>query len=176
MYTNRKRQQLMPFLLLSFVLLISLAVFTVIKMVDLTELSSAIGDEEQLYERNEDELARLELLSMMEDDLRQSYQKLDNMIPEQAEQDKLIHYINKLSIAAGLNLEKIEFDERVVNNNLNEIPFTLSFNGSYPKLISLLKNLAAGKRFIRIDEINIVREDAAVNGITINMKANAFYR
>jgi hypothetical protein len=37
-------------------------------------------------------------------------------------------------------------------------------------------NIAAGDRLIRIDQIDIRREEATADGITIDMKAIAFYR
>lgn len=173
---DMKKQQNVPFIILSGILIIALAIFTAITAVDISEANSAIENEEQIYEANEEKLARLEALLLIEDELRQSFDALNKLLPRQADEAGLIQHINRLSEAAGLDMAKIDFQERVVNNNLNGMPMTLSFKGSYPQLVSFIMNIAAGDRLIRIDQIDIRREEATADGITIDMKAIAFYR
>lgn len=173
---DMKKQQNVPFIILSGILIIALAIFTAITAVDISEANSAIENEEQIYEANEEKLARLEALLLIEDELRQSFDALNKLLPRQADEAGLIQHINRLSEAAGLDMAKIDFQERVVNNNLNGMPMTLSFKGNYPQLVSFIMNIAAGDRLIRIDQIDIRREEATADGITIDMKAIAFYR
>lgn len=178
MKTNKGIQPTIPLLILAGVLIIALGVFTVLTILKINETSSAIQNEEQLYQEHEEKLARLELLALMEDDLRQDYERLSNLIPTQADEDKLIHYISGLSEMAGLEMDLIRFEDRVVNinNNVNAMPLSLAFKGSYPQMISLIRSMAAGERLMIIDQINIQREEAAYGDITISMKARAFYR
>ena len=59
---------------------------------------------------------------------------------------------------------------------MNEMPMSLSLKGSFPQLVSFMKNVANGERLIRIDQIDIRHEEATADGITIDMEAVAFYR
>ena len=173
---DMKKQQNVPFIILSGILIIALAIFTAITAVDISEANSAIENEEQIYEKNEEKLARLEALLLIEDELRQSFDALNKLLPRQANEAGLIQHINRLAEADGLDVAMIDFGDRVVNNNLNEMPMSLSFEGSYPQLVSFMKNVANGERLIRIDQIDIRHEEATADGITIDMEAVAFYR
>jgi Tfp pilus assembly protein PilO len=53
---------------------------------------------------------------------------------------------------------------------------SLSLKGSFPQLVSFMKNVANGERLIRIDQIDIRHEEATADGIIIDMEAVAFYR
>ena len=75
-----------------------------------------------------------------------------NKLLLQANEAGLIQHINRLAEADGLDVAMIDFGDRVVNNNLNGMPMTLSFKGSYPQLVSFIMNIAAGDRLIRIDK------------------------
>ena len=176
MNINVKKQHILLITILSCILIIALAIFTAITAVDISEANSAIENEEQIYEANEEKLARLEALLLIEDELRHYFDALNKLLPKQADEAVLIQHINRLSETAGLDVAMIDFGDRVVNNNLNGMPMTLSFKGSYPQLVSFIMNIAAGDRLIRIDQIDIRREEATADGITIDMKAIAFYR
>lgn len=176
MNINVKKQHILLITILSCILIIALAIFTAITAVDISEANSAIENEEQIYEENEKKLARLEALLLIEDELRHYFDALNKLLPKQADEAGLIQHINRLAEADGLDVAMIDFGDRVVNNNLNGMPMTLSFKGSYPQLVSFIMNIAAGDRLIRIDQIDIRREEATADGITIDMKAIAFYR
>ena len=71
MNINVKKQHILLITILSCILIIALAIFTAITAVDISEANSAIENEEQIYEENEEKLARLEALLLIEDELRQ---------------------------------------------------------------------------------------------------------
>jgi Tfp pilus assembly protein PilO len=176
MNINIKKQHILTITILSCILIIALVIFIALTAVDISEATSAIKNEEQIYEKNEEKLARLEALLLIEDELRQSFDALNKLLPKQANEAGLIQHINRLAEADGLDVAMIDFGDRVVNNNLNEMPMSLSFEGSYPQLVSFMKNVANGERLIRIDQIDIRHEEATADGITIDMEAVAFYR
>jgi type IV pilus assembly protein PilO len=176
MNINVKKQHILLITILSCILIIALAIFTAITAVDISEANSAIENEEQIYEENEKKLARLEALLLIEDELRHYFDALNKLLPKQADEAGLIQHINRLSETAGLDVAMIDFGDRVVNNNLNEMPMSLSLKGSFPQLVSFMKNVANGERLIRIDQIDIRHEEATADGIIIDMEAVAFYR
>jgi len=176
MNINVKKQHILLITILSCILIIALAIFTAITAVDISEANSAIENEEQIYEENEKKLARLEALLLIEDELRQSFDALNKLLPKQANEAGLIQHINRLAETDGLDVAMIDFGDRVVNNNLNEMPMSLSLKGSFPQLVSFMKNVANGERLIRIDQIDIRHEEATADGIIIDMEAVAFYR
>lgn len=176
MNINVKKQHILLITILSCILIIALAIFTAITAVDISEANSAIENEEQIYEENEKKLARLEALLLIEDELRHYFDALNKLLPKQADEAGLIQHINRLAEADGLDVAMIDFGDRVVNNNLNEMPMSLSLKGSFPQLVSFMKNVANGERLIRIDQIDIRHEEATADGIIIDMEAVAFYR
>lgn len=176
MNLNLKKQHFAPLIIVSAAIIIILAVFTVMKAVDISETSAAIEEEERIYESNEEKFTRLAALSLMSDELKESYNRLNKLLPENADEAGLIQHISKLSLNAGINLESIEFDERVVNNNMNVMPVTFSVKGSYSRFVSLMKSIAGGDRLIRFEKIEITRGDTDADGVTVNIRADAFYR
>jgi len=175
---NGKRANFTLLLALLGILILALAALTVLSVIKITETSAAISDEEQALRDNESKLAKMELLSSIEDELRQIFARISWMIPEQANADQLIAYLNRLSENSGMGFLTVEFSEKVVNNNNkpNEMPLSLTFRGSFPHLIALLKDMGRGERLIRIDEIRIDNTNVDPENMKISMKARAFYR
>jgi len=173
-----KKTQITLFLVLLGILILALTALTVLSVIKITETSASIRNEEQILRENESTLAKMELLSIIENELKQSFERLYRMIPEQAHEDQLIAYINRLSEKAGLELLTVEFLEKVVNTDSkpNEMPMSLTFRGGYSQLITLLRSMSTGERLIRVDEVTIANEKADHKNMKINMKAHAFYR
>lgn len=176
MKINAKRRGFDPFIIVSAFIIAALGIFTVITAINISETSAAIVEEEWLYEKNKERLARLQVISDTEDELRKEYERLNRLLPAQADEVGLIRYINELAIASGMVMEAIEFDDRVVNNSINVIPMKVSLKGTYSQLASLMKDIAEGERLVRFEEIEIKRGNTDADGISVSIKANAFFR
>jgi len=174
---TKKQNYVLPTVVLC-VLILTLAVFTVMAIMDIMEISSQIKIEKQYWQANEQKLAQLEQLDHRKDELERVYDLLNRLIPMSADEDMLINRLDTLSRNAGLHLGSVEFGDRVVNaeSNLNEMPVSLAFKGSYLKFAEILPYIIKGERLLRVEEIEIERQDGTNDVVNVKMKAKAFYR
>lgn len=153
-----------------------LTIFSITTIININRVRSEIAAEEQLYLENQDRLAQLRQLSKREDEFRTYLALIDKLIPDGTEEARIIKQVQNLANGSSVDFIEIQFETRVVNNNMNTMPMTLSFSGGYPGLVELINRLSNGERLIRIDEINITNGTESAFFIDAIIKARAFFR
>lgn len=165
-----------PYLIFGTVVILLIILFATFRIVHIKETIASIDQEEQAYKENTAKLNQLMLISKKEEEFKQAISTMNGLIPDQAEDYDIINKINNFSSILDTNFIQIEFADMVVNNNINVMPFSLSFKGQYLSLIQLISDISSGERLIRIDDIDISQNDSVANSINVEIKARAFYR
>lgn len=164
------------YLMLGAVVILMIIVFAVFRIVHINETVKSIDQEEQAYQDNTAKLNQLMLISKKEDEFKQAISVMSNLIPDKANDFGIINQIQDLEKKLDTNFIKIEFADKVVNKNINVMPFDLSFKGQYLSLVQLIKDMSSGERLIRIDEVDISQGDSIANTVNVEIKARAFFR
>ena len=165
-----------PYLIFGTVVILLIILFATFRIVHIKETIASIDQEEQAYKENTAKLNQLMLISKKEEEFKQAISTMNGLIPDQADDYDIINKINNISSELDTNFIQIEFADRVVNNNINVMPFSLSFKGRYLSLIQLISDISSVERLIRIDDIDISQNDSVANSINVEIKARAFYR
>lgn len=138
------------------------------------ETSKLIRIGTQALEGKQKRLSKLKALDSIRPELEYAFKDLQLKIPQLPLEHELVDQIELLASSNGINLNQVQFNERVENNNVNEIQFTFSITGRYSSLISLLQNISTGERLIRVDEIQIVKDENVKDTIRADITAAAF--
>lgn len=162
-------------LLLSGIVVVLLIVLNIIKVNSINQASAQIESEEAILDDQKAYLEELKKLTKIRPELEKTHKILSVQIPEQPEEDKLIEYINRLSRENETRFVHIQFDKRTVTGNITEMPLQLKFTGKYTSLMEFISSISEGERLIRIDGLQIDREDSS-GSINASITAKAFYK
>ncbi len=163
-------------LLMSCVVIALLVVLNIWNINRINKINEQIKTETVNLDENKEILGELNELILMKPELEFAHRVLAGKIPKEPAEYDIIKHIEDLSKLSSSNLVKIQFNDRLKKNNITEMPIELSFNGEYTSLIEFMNNLSIGERLIRIDKIQIYKEEDASGTINVNFTANAFFK
>lgn len=163
-------------IVLSSLVSLLLVFLSITKFMHIQATISSIDENETRYDNNQQRLMQLIKLSQSEGEFRQTIEKMHKLLPEEPEEHSIIHSIESAANVNGSEFLQIEFNDRVVNNNINTMPINLKFGGPYYSLISLMKSITYGERLIIIDGIIISLSEKQDGAINAEIKARAFYK
>lgn len=174
---NNKSSSNNPLLLilsgLVVLLLIVLIIFSVNKINTINDQIENITA--KLYE-DKDTLEKLKQLDSLRPELESANRVLVKQIPDGPSEHELIEYIYNLSKNNKNKFIEIKFKERNGNEDIFEMPFSMTIEGKYESMLKLLNSIANGERLIRIDEIQIESVDNVKGLINTSITAKAFYK
>lgn len=162
-------------LLLSGIVVILLIALNIIKINSINKASAQIESEETVLNEKKAYLEELKKLTEIRPELVKAQKILSVQIPEQPGEDQLIDYINRLSQKNKISFVHVQFEKRTINGNINEIPLQLKLTGEYTSLMDFIRSISEGERLIRIDELQIDKEDSS-GSINAFITAKAFYK
>jgi len=97
------------------------------------------------------------------------------MMPRDPAEEDILRYIQHLSEEFELQAAEIRFEGRSEEAAFGRMPITITMQGSYTGLRSLLKEFREGDRVFRVDNVRISRVGDNGTSIRIIISANAFY-
>ncbi len=142
----------------------------------LQEARTTVNEERQALELAEARLARLEDLKEEEDVLRARAAFAEGLIPEQPSEDVLLNYLQAAANQSGIRFVQIRFQDRVQEERFVEMPLTMTFEGRYQELLSLLQKLRNGSRLVNVENVRIGQGQELFPQIRVEMAGRAFYK
>jgi Tfp pilus assembly protein PilO len=108
--------------------------------------------------------------------LQQQIDVLEQAIPPRAGEDELIEYMQMLADDTGTGFVEIIFADRSSRQGYIEMPFTVSFQGSYQRLLELMGELQYGRRVITVDELKIGRGQSEMTYLRADITCKTYYK
>lgn len=164
------------FIAASAVIVIVVMVMLVTRIMHLQDTLKQTESMEDTIAKNQIRLNELMDLSKQEEEFKQQIAIMDKMLPDEPSEYDIINQAKNASDLTATDFMQIEFQERVVNNNITTMHLNLVFNGRYQSLLSVIDKLTYGDRLIIIDEISIQQSDGNDGIIEASLKARTFYR
>jgi len=140
---------------------------------NLNEVRDRIAEEEDAIHMAEMRLQTLTDIRERAPEYEQYLYTLEQLIPQQPQEDTLITSLQHLSQETGVEFSQVNFDTRQENEDYSEMPLNLSFEGNYRSFLHLMYHLqnpgARQARALRVESINLDRE-------SLEIEAKAFYQ
>jgi Tfp pilus assembly protein PilO len=164
------------FIAASAVIIIIVIVMLVTRIMHLQDTLKQTELMEDTIAKNQIRLNELIRLSKQEEEFKQQIAIMDKMLPDEPFESDIINQAKNASDLSDTDFIQIDFQERVVNNNITTMPLSLVFNGRYQSLLSVIDKLTYGDRLVIIDEISIQQSEDNDGIIEASLKARTFYR
>lgn len=136
------------------------------------EVDLAIKTQRSLLEVNTAKLEYLNEIEKAKPQLTNALSVLKAQIPALPEENQLVSEMEQISKSAGTELVDLRFTGRTAVEDRVEIPFVITVRGSYSSFVGLLDGIEKGKRLVRIDQIQMTKEET--KGIKAEVSAVAF--
>lgn len=134
-----------------------------------------IATESTLIEKAESNLRVLQTLKEYEDVMLEQISTLEEAIPPTADEFGTILYLEEALEFSHSEINDIRFNNHVAQEDYNEMPIRVSYEGYYHGLVALIDNLQSGKRIVRIDGVRISRGSEGFPHIKADIDISLFY-
>jgi Tfp pilus assembly protein PilO len=141
----------------------------------LQDARAAVAAEKQAIAAAQAKLAHLQALKANEVELRAQLAYMEKLIPSEPAEDQLLIYLQSAAKFAGIRLVQVRFQSRVVTEKYVEMPLTLTFEGRYTELLSLLNTLRNGSRLINVENVRIGQGTDLFPQIRVEITGRAFF-
>jgi type IV pilus assembly protein PilO len=151
----------------------SLVIYMQVRYID--GLKASVAIETDQLNKNKLQVQRLLKLKAALEANKDEVQVFEQLMPQDAEEDKLIEYLQENAGQMNLRFVKISFEPRVPKKGYMEMPLKLRFEGSYKDILALLEKLKEGKRLITVDNIKILSDSENNAKVNAEISAKSFY-
>jgi len=165
---------LLIFLLISLVLTIMLFLIYN-QLITARQVYDNVAEEQAALSRDQDRLNQLVLLKDRVGEQQERMARYDHLVPQSPEESSLLNDIKVAASYCGLQLAQIQLEERINGQDYVEMPFKFTLKGRYQSLLNLLVEMENSPRAIRIDEVNISKDQENGPDIEAEIYASAFY-
>lgn len=172
--TSGKSRQYIVIGLIVIVLILS-AVLIYFQFNIFTDLRAEVEDEELALLAAQSQLSRLmeHRDNASEYEQRMAYAK--QMVPDRDEEDYILRKISSLADDHNLRTIEISFDGRNETEQYTQMPLSITMEGKYQDIRSMLRQLHHGDRAIRVYDIRLSRSGGSESTLNISLSASAFY-
>jgi Tfp pilus assembly protein PilO len=132
---------------------------------DISYIQKAVAEQHLVLKQKQEEKKKSSLLE-------QQNEALQAMIPQKPMQDHALAQIQDKAAAASASLENVEFFKQKAESKHVEMPLKIGIKSNYQSFLSFLAELMYDQRLIRVDEIQIKREE---DGLSIELLCSYFY-
>lgn len=139
------------------------------------ETRQAAADERQALQQTRERLEELMLLEEQSAALQNRLAVLENQLPDAPGEENLIVILNDLSRRCGVQLTQITFGEPINHQEYTELPFDLTFTGSFRNILDLTGELQHTPRLLRINELVMTKDSVSPAEVNTDISASAFY-
>lgn len=98
----------------------------------------------------------LDQLRQQKIQMHKQVEQLEKQLPDKAEMDALLAYINQAGINRGLQFELFKPGEIKLHDHYAELPIDIKLTGSYHALASFTSDIAHLSRIVTLDKISII--------------------
>lgn len=132
---------------------------------DISYIQKAVAEQHLVLKQMKEEEKKLSLLE-------QQQETLQEMIPPKPMQDHALAQIQNKAAAASVSLENVEFFKQKDKDQFVEMPLKIGIKSNYQSFLNFLTDLMYDQRLMRIDELQIKREE---DGLSIDLLSSYFY-
>jgi Tfp pilus assembly protein PilO len=143
---------------------------------NLQDARAAVQAEKEAITRAEARLAHLQNLKANEVELRAQLAYLEGLVPEKPSEDDLMNYIQSAANYAGIRFVQVRFQPRIVQEKFVEMPLTITFEGRFRELLTLLEVLRIGDRIVNVEFVRVGQGQEGFPQIRVEMTGKAFSR
>lgn len=108
-------------------------------------------------------------------ELQEKKALMEEAMPSDPQEKKLIEQINSIFAQSGVDLLQINFSERVNKKEYVEMPLNLTCQGSFNNLFNLITNLQNGIRAMRIDSVRLTKDSQDPAYLNADISVSVFY-
>ena len=143
---------------------------------NLQDARAAVQEEKEAIARAEARLAHLQNLKENEAELRAQLAYLEGLIPETPSEDGLLNYIQSAANFSGIRFVQVRFQPRTAQEKYVEMPLTITFEGRFRELLTLLEVLRIGDRIVNVEFVRVGQGQEGFPQIRVEMTGKAFSR
>ncbi|MDW7683206.1 MAG: type 4a pilus biogenesis protein PilO [Bacillota bacterium] len=161
-------------ILLVVVLILGAVLANLMQWNKLREEQALVVQEEQALEVSEARLSSLRALAAKEEQMRADLELLNQMMPEEPQEDDLIRDLQSGADLSGMHFIHVRFSGRNVAEGYVEMPVDTAFDGTYHELLYFLDYLKVYERAVRINELRLDEKQDS-DDMSVNIRASMFY-
>lgn len=146
------------------ILLSIVALMLVFILIIIPTIKLIIAINEEIYQQEDELKTKLALgfdAKKIKKELETAEKQLQELNKIFITKENELEIINDLeSLAKNNQVEisiKSDFKQQTLNNNINKLPLSITVSGSYPQLISFIRDLDCQKYYYNIDNFNLIK-------------------
>lgn len=163
-----------PLLAVTVLLFVAMLVTGYLQYGALQKVAAVVETEELQLGQARLKLQSMKALAEREDEFKAALVVLDQLLPRDAGDERLLVDMQSAADLSALNFSVIRFGERAKGEGFYTVPLNLSFEGRYHGLLNLLEYIRMYERAVRLEEIRIALAQEAPD-VNVQIRASAFY-
>jgi Tfp pilus assembly protein PilO len=141
------------------ILALLLVVLNISSLYQIQKTSDALNSSTIRLDEYNKRFSKLNKMVQEKEQLMASFELLSKKIPLQSFENHILNSIEESVKENKTELINLQFGDYKENQDLIQIPLTLTVKGKYSDLIRLFTELEDGERLVRIDGINLTKDE-----------------